>query len=308
MMKFTGVAALVLACTVMVKAQDEGTIVKRERIDKDNGIFLGLGGSATTGKNIGDYKIGFNVELGFQKRLNRIFSIGPSLSYQNFQYDPEETNKDRNAYVGTGDPANWKTKYNLQSANYDYGYVLTLDGGDLNLISLGVNLKLNFVPIKENSKFSVYGFAKPFVSVASRGEVNGSDQRYTYEIYEDINNTPTNPNDDVLHFNLNNDTLYPDQLYNADKNQNTWGPNEYDALKSKTKVTGGIFLGPGIELFPNNTFSFFLQAAFGYTFPVNYVSTESYETTVTSYVDENFPMTTKGFPSINVQFGGSFNF
>ncbi len=307
MKNFTPLAILLMACSFLVNAQDEGAIVKRERIQKDNGIFVGLGPSFTLGKNIGDYSVGFNIEAGFQKRLNRVFSIGPSVSYLSFKYDPEVTNVKRGAYVGTGDPKEWQDKYGFQSLAYDYGYVLTLEGGDLSLVSLALNLKLNLIPIKDNSKFSVYGFAKPFVSIASRKEVNGSDERYTYEIYEDLGAT-SSIDDDLLYYNLGDDTWYRDFDYGDSNSKGNWGPEQYEALKSSTEVTGGIFVGPGIEIMPTNTVSFYLQAAFGYTFPVNYVSTESYDTTIASYVNKEFPMTKKGFPSVNIQFGVSFNF
>lgn len=308
MMKFTPVAFILLACSLVVQAQDEGTIVKRERIERSSNVFIGGGPSFTLGKNIGDYSVGFSVEAGYQKRLNRVFSIGPSISYLSFKYDPEVTSVKGNAYVGSGDPLGWGPKYSLTGLVYDYGYVLTLEGGDLSLISLALNLKLNFVPIKDNTKVSVYGFAKPFVSYAMRGAVRGSDARYTYEIYEDDNGTAT-INDDILYYNLGDGTFYPDLVHNDPFNPNNkWGPEEYDALEESNEITGGIFIGPGIEIMPTKGVSFFLQAAFGYTFPVTYVSTESYEPTIQDYVNEEFPMVKKGFPSVNVQFGLSFNF
>ena len=191
-------------------AQDEGIIKKRERIDKNKGIFLGLGPSFTFGKNIGDYKTGFNVELGFLKRVNRVLSIGPSISYLGFQYDPEVTTANGgDAYIGYGDPNGWETKYGLGDLAYDYGYVLTLEGGDLSLTSLALNIKLNFVPVKDNSVISVYAFAKPFLTLASRKEVSGTGERYTYEIYEDDQNTSTQ-NDDLLYYNQNDGQWYAD--------------------------------------------------------------------------------------------------
>jgi hypothetical protein len=308
MTKFTYLAFFLVACAFIVGAQDEGTIVKRERIDRSNNIFIGFGPSFTLGKNIGDYSIGFNIEAGYQKRMNRVFSIGPSLSYLSFNYDPEVTNVKGSAYLGYGDPAGWGTKYSIQGFAYDYGYVLSLEGGDLSLISLALNLKLNFVPIKDNTKFSVYGFAKPFISYAMRGAVNGKDQRYSYEIYEDINGTLSQTLDDVLYYGETGE-YYADLIYNDLTNTgNQWGPEEYEALEESNEVTGGIFIGPGIEIVPTNGLSFFLQAAFGYTFPVTYISTESYEPTITDYVKEEFPMVKKGFPSVNIQFGLSFNF
>lgn len=302
MKKFICLAGLVFMSASMLMAQDEGVIQKRERIDKSKSIFIGLGPSFTLGKNIGDYSVGFNVEAGFVKRLNRVLSIGPSISYLNFEYDPEITTEEGGAYVGHGDPNNWRTEFDgVPNLSYDYGYVLNLEGGDLSLLSLAVNLKVNFVPIRDNSKISVYGFAKPFVTVAMRKDVNGFAERYTYETYVDDQNTAT-ANDDILYFNQGDDTWYTDGV------THTWGPDDYEALKSDSEITGGIFVGPGIELFPVKAVSFYAQAAFGYTFPITYVATRSYPPTVESYLNEEFPMVKKGFPSINIQFGVSFNF
>ena len=309
MKHFTLLAFLFVACPFLLRAQDEGAIVKKERIDRSQGFFLGFGPSFTLGDNIGDYSVGFNVELGYQKRLNRVFSIGPSISYLSFKYDPEVTELKGSAYLGTGDPLEWGTKYNLPNLSYDYRYLLSLEGGDLSLISLALNLKLNFIPIKDDSKISIYGFAKPFISVASRTDVNGTDYRDTYEIFEDDNGTAT-INDDYLYAGLA-DTWYPDYSYDSDDDTpgvGEWGPDSYEALASETVITGGIFIGPGIEFMPAKAVSIFVQAAFGYTFPVSFVSTGSYEPTIESYVDEKFPMVKEGFPSVNIQMGLSFNF
>ena len=142
----------------------------------------------------------------------------------------------------------------------------------------------------------------------SFGAVNGKDERYTYEIYEDDNGTTT-IDDDFLYYNLQDETFYPDPVHNDPSNPNNkWGPEEYEALEETNEVTGGIFIGPGIEFMPTKSLSLFLQAVFGYTFPVTYISTESYEPTIQDYVKEEFPMVKKGFPSVNIQFGLSFNF
>ena len=147
----------------------------------------------------------------------------------------------------------------------------------------------------------MYGFAKPFITYVTRSEVTGSDVRYTYEIYEDLGSSGS-INDDILYYNLGNGTFYEDGY------TGNWGPDVYDALKSGTEITGGIFIGPGIEVMPTKVVSIFLQAAFVYTFPVTFVSTQSYEPSIESYLDDNFPMTKKGFPSVNIQLGLSFNF
>jgi hypothetical protein len=292
-------------------AQDEGVIQKRERIDRSKSVFLGFGPSITLGENIGDYSIGFNFEAGFVKRLNRLLSIGPSISYLRFNYDPEQTQSE---YKGNSDISidwysqydTWSEKYPITEGNtYDYRYLLSLEGGDVSLISLALNIKLNFIPITDNTKFSVYGFAKPFISIANREAVTGSGVRQVWESYEDRNGTLTNESDDVLYYYQNDDTWHPDGYV---EDWDSEGPDGYPVLAKESSVTGGIFLGPGIEFVPANAVSFYFQAAFGYTFPVSFVSTESYENTVTSYVDEEFPIVKEGFPSVNLQFGVSFNF
>jgi hypothetical protein len=302
MKKIICLAGCLLVSAYMLHAQDEGVIKKRERIDRSKGVFIGLGPSFTLGKNIGDYSVGFNVEAGFQKRLNRILSIGPSISFMQFKYDPEVTTEKGGAYVGTGDPNNWRTEFqNVPNLTYDYGYVLNLEGGDLSLLSLAVNLKFNLMPIRDNSKISVYAFAKPFITLATRKEVTGSAVRYAYETYVEDNGT-SNESDDVLYFNQGDETWYEDGV------TETWGPDDYKALESDSEITGGIFIGPGVEISPAKALSFYVKAAFGYTFPITYVATRSYAPTVQSYLSDEFPMVKKGFPSINLQFGVSFNF
>jgi hypothetical protein len=295
-----------------ITAQDEGVITKRERLDRSKSIFLGAGASVPFGKNIGDYSGGFSIEAGFVKRLNRVFSIGPSISYQSFKYDPEVTSAaGGGAFYGHDDIDikyssqydTWTDKYTVPANSaWDYAYVLTLEGGDLSLISLGVNLKFNFIPIRDNTKFSVYGFAKPFIAFSKRGEVTGSGQRWVWEAYEDTKNTTTE-NDDVVYPDQNDNKWYKDSFVDA------WTAKDgYPVLEEESSVTGGIFLGPGVEFMPTNSVSIFAQAAFGYTFPVSYVSTKSYDDSIESYLDDEFPMVKKGFPSFGLQIGVSYNF
>lgn len=283
MKRFICLCALVLTVTVAF-AQDEGVIEKKERFEREQGIFIGLGPSFTLGKNIGDYSTGFNFEAGYYKRVNRVLSIGPSLSLLQFNYDPEKTGLN-NAFIATD-------LYDAEfDAFYDLGMVIDFTGGDLTLVSLALNLKFNFVPVTDDRKFSVYGFAKPFVSFVSRSEVTGTASIYT--MYE----TETE-------WFLEGEVPW-------EANNPFWASydvNISDKLKADTEVTGGIFIGPGVELNPAKKISVFAQAAFGYTFPVTFVSTESYEGNSFDVLTEEFPMVKKGFPSVNIQFGASYNF
>ena len=158
------------------------------------------------------------------------------------------------------------------------------------ITSLAVNLKLNLIPVKDNTRLSVYGFAKPFVSYVNRSEVSGSAlflendvDPYDSEYWYELGSVPWENNPEL-------------------------GIEISDELQSGSEVTGGIFVGPGVELNPAKNLSFFLQASFGYTFPITFVSTEAYKDEDFDTLEGDFPMIKKGFPSVNVQFGMSFNF
>jgi hypothetical protein len=260
-------------------AQDEGSVVKRERIDRDKSIFVGGGVSTVLGNNFGDYSTGINFEGGYLKRLNRIVSIGGSISYLKFKFDPNILKGDPNK--GGGFVPNF---YYNQIA--DDGYLLNLTGGDITMISAAFNIKVNFVPVKDNSTISIYAFAKPFISNSTRTEVSGLGEYYYY------------------------DNIADDYLNNPNSNE-VWGKDQYSILGEKSNITGGVFIGPGIEIFPAKKVSVFLQASFGYTFPVNIVSTKSYGNynglEQRDYNDPNFPMTDLSFTSINFAGGISFN-
>lgn len=299
-------AGLILVLAHALSAQDEGTIVKRERIDRSQNIFLSVGPSFIFGKNIGDYSTGVNIEGGYTKRLNRVLSIGPSISYIKFNYDPAKTQAEDadDLYVGRADDlAGWHARYDQYglppSYSWQVGRLIELEGGDISLISLAVNIKLNFIPITDSRRFSVYGFAKPFVAMSKREAVSGKGTLYVYQAYEDELN-------EVLHYNTADDTWYeaPSSI-----KVDPWDASSFPALAEETKVTGGIFVGPGVEFMPAGKVTIFGQLAFGYTFPISYVSTESYPKTISeAYFNDEFPIVEKGFPSLNLQFGVSFNF
>jgi hypothetical protein len=291
MKKIICLAGCLLLSGYILRAQDEGVIKKKERIDRSKSVFLSLGPSFTLGKNIGDYSVGFNVEAGFVKRLNRILSVGPSVSYLSFDYDQEKTGLN-NAFIG-GPYAD------TQGDTFYEGLYFELEGGELSLISLAANLKLNFIPVKDNSKISVYAFAKPFVTYATRGEVTGKGTYLTN--YGDIEDAAD---------------WYTEQTFTWKAGAGLGTYKGSEDLEKQSQVTGGIFIGPGLEFLPAGKISAFFQASIGYTFPVSYISTKVYENNVKTGNDidvflkdiNQYPLTKKGFPSVNLQFGAAYNF
>jgi len=277
-MKKLSLTLIVLSvmCTA-ASGQEESSAVAVQRFAFDKSFYVGGGVSFPFGKNIGDYSMGYNFEAGFLKRTNRILSIGPSLSVLYMAYDPAVTEASSgNAYIGYIDDIN--------DPDYWEGYVINLTGGDITMASLAFNLKLDFIPISDNSKIAVYGFAKPFIAYASRSDVNGTS---TY--------LKTDDPDGATDWRVVNDGI-------------EWGPDDYPALAAESTITGGIFVGPGIEFTPNKKTSFFMQVPFGYTFPISYISTTAYDSSLDSYFSDEFPMVKEGFTSLSVQIGLSFKF
>src|SRR5690606_9661641 len=257
-------------------------------------IFLGIGPSFTLGKNIGDYSTGLNVELGYMSRLNRVISVGGSISYMSFKYDPEKTGVN-NSFI---------SDETISDGYYDNWLAMYVDfkGGDMNLVSLAANLKFNLVPVMDNSTISVYAFAKPFLTMASRTAVKGTAYLFWVPDY-DFNGVYSE--DEII------DGAYSAVQVPWEAGDPTWeaeGITISDKLNKDSRITGGIFVGPGIEIFPAKNVSFYAQAAFGYTFPVSFVSTKKYEGNSLDSMDEEFPVIEQGFPSVNLQFGISFNF
>lgn len=262
--------SLIFLMNGILIAQDEGAVIKRERIERDKGIFFGGGISIPGGANFGDYTTGINFEGGYMKRLNRLVSIGGSISYLNFKFDDGALSK----------PSSVNQSQYAEYPNFFYSstdaFFLNLSGADLTLISINGNFKFNFVPVKDNSVISVYGFAKPFVAMAKHGNLVGVVDEYVLDV--------------------NNDWAY-------DQSRNT-------NYESDAKITGGIFLGPGLEINPTKAISIFVQASFGYTFPTDVVNSKSYSRDYENYtVDqaERFPFVTDGFTSINFAAGLAFN-
>jgi hypothetical protein len=266
-----------------VQAQNEGAAVAMDRFERNNSIFFSAGPSFTFGKNLGDYSNGLSLELGYLKRLNRLFSVGPAISYINFKYDKDKT---------------YPFYYSEPDNTF---YELYFEGGDARLISLGLSFKLNFIPVSDNSKFSFYGLVTPFVCSATKTEATANGFFY----YNDGNSYVKTP--------------FPEDLTSDD----------VDSFKKKSNVTGGAHIGFGLEFMPAKPVSFFAQATFSYTMPVNFVSSQEYiekaekdgeywffesdpdtyyyDTTAT-LEKEKFPNVKKGFSAVNIRVGVTFNF
>ncbi len=279
MIKNIFLTAVILLASVFAFAQDEGNVVIRDRFERDKTIYFSLGPAFTLGQNLGDYSAGFNVETGFLKRANRLISWGPSVSYLGFVYDE------------------LKTYPYYYYAEQDIALELKQTGGSVSILSLGLNLKLNLIPVSDNTKFSIYGIVNPFVSYVNRSEVVETADEY---------------------YDEDGDGVYADYLGTV-----TYSADTYPALASENKVSGGAHFGFGIEFMPAKKISFFAQATFSYTLPITYIATETFLKNEDQYLDaedtiyydasqslflEEFPIVKRGFSAVSVKVGMAINF
>ncbi|HMG90660.1 MAG TPA: hypothetical protein VK589_11395 [Chryseolinea sp.] len=266
----------------IVQGQEEAVIAVKARLEKSNSLHFNLGAATSLGQN--NYQGGTFVGLGYQKRVNRILSVGTLLNYASYRSDYNNFMTDR--YL---DP-NWtifipnNTYYTASQAQY---LIVNLSGGDIRQLSLGAVAKINFVPIKSNTVASGYALVAPSLVMSSLEEVESNINFFDHPTIDD-------------YLQVNNQS--------------------YILSESQTTTTGGINIGVGVEFFPTNLFSFYMQAGLGYTFPVPFVDTSLYENhilAVDSYnpfdkvppLPKNFPLSDdKGFTTLNFQLGLTYNF
>jgi len=284
--------------------QDEGPAVARARFDYPNALVVSAGLTRVYNKNVGNYTWGKSFDFSYSRRLNRVISVGGSVSHSEFDYDPTKTpvtptsenlyqGFDYDAQLESTSALTYKDLYAIAD-NYEFlkGFQLTLEGGRVALTSIGLQLKIDLIPLSEKTPFSVYLLARPFVAISRRGAVTGKGTMYLYQATVKDNNFTTTT----------------DEKWYPTKYTEIWGPQNYKALEAVTVLTGGLQFGPGIEWRPGKRVSIQLNTLMGYTLPVSFVSTRSYEKTLASYTNPEFPMVKKGFPALGLYAGVAWNF
>lgn len=267
-------------------AQEEGTITKKERIVNGKSIYL-LAGPSFRFNNKSDYSGGLNLEAGFLKRLNRITSVGASLNYSKFRYDQSLSNSFENADA-IGNNAF------QEDGGYEV-YVVAMEGGDLNFVSVGLDFKFEFIPFKEERKLSAYGIIKPFLLVSNRSEVSASTKIYYV---------------DSVPYKL---------PYNSDPNNNWSGGDSFESINadtpgyerwaSATEFTGGVGLGIGLDYSLKSNIKIFMQSTLKFTLPITHIKTNAFPPSRNDgYYHPEYPFVKEGFSTINLAIGVSYYF
>jgi hypothetical protein len=288
-LKCVGCATLLLVIVTSAFGQEEAVIAVQARLERSNSFHFNLGIASSLGQN--NYQGGTLVGLGYQKRINRVLSAGASVNYATYRSDYNDfmTGTYKDLKWGPGDdgkgfivPKNFY--YTESQAQY---LLVNISGGDITQFSVGAVVKINFVPIKSNTVASFYALAAPSLVISKLEQVESNINFFDH------------PTDD-LYLQANNAS--------------------FTLTEDQSKTTGGLNIAAGIEFFPANLFSFYIQTGIGYTFPVPFVDTSLYEKhtlDVQSYnefdkvppLPKNFPLSDdKGFTTLNFQLGLTYNF
>lgn len=267
-------------------AQEEGTLTKKERIINGKSIYL-LAGPSFRFNNKSDYSGGLNLEAGFLKRLNRITSVGGSLTFSKFNFDQSLSNSFENSdAIGNN--------VFLEDGGYET-YVVYMEGGNLNLFSVGLDFKIEFIPFSEDRKFSAFGLIKPFFLVSGRSAVSASTEIWY---------------PDVVPYKLPMD---------SDPNNNWSGGDPYEKLSSETpglerwaadtEFSGGVGLGVGLDYSLKSNIKIFMQSTIKFTLPITHIKTNAFlPSRNDGYYHPDYPFVKEGFSTINLAIGVSYYF
>ncbi len=262
-----------------VFAQDEGTLTKKVRVTRGKSIYFFAGPSYRFGTNNGDYSGGLNLEAGYLLRLNRIVSIGPSLSFSKFKYDESISDS-----FGNEDA----TGNNIFADGYPIKIVY-MKGGNLTHFSAGFDVKIDFIPMADSRKFNVYGLVKPFVLLSSRTAVSATVEPWNRDDFD-----------------------YPTSAWEYTGPPDEFLDSETDGLSrwgAETEFSGGLNVGVGGEYSFPSGLSFLVQASFRMTFPIMYIDTSAFDPSIaTGYYHPDYPFVKEGFTTLNISLGASYRF
>lgn len=282
------ITLLLATLVTTVFGQEESVIAVQARIEKSNSFHFNLGIASSLGQN--NYQGGTLVGLGYQKRINRVLSAGASLSYATYRSDYNDfmTGRYKDPNWGQVETGGFEVPKNFYYTESQAQYLLVnLSGGDITQFAFGVVAKFNFVPIKSNTIASAYALAAPSLVISNLEKVESNINFFDHP-------------SEVEYLQANNASFV--------------------LAESQSKTTGGINIGFGVEFFPTNLFSFYIQTGVGYTFPVPFVDTSLYEDHILDVefynefdkvppLPKNFPLSDdKGFTTLNFQLGLTYNF
>ncbi|MFN3840338.1 MAG: hypothetical protein ACK4RF_06490 [Cyclobacteriaceae bacterium] len=151
-------ATLVLPFTAT--GQDAGQAEIKQRFERMHFSSFSVGflkGST------GDYANGWQADVGYGKRLNKLITIGANLTYQTLG----NTYNGYDYYVSESDePSAFPPGSTTDGDPYDESIEVAISGGTFSSFSVSGFVRMNFIPYSDNSRFVVFGFIKPSAGIS----------------------------------------------------------------------------------------------------------------------------------------------
>jgi hypothetical protein len=139
--------------------QDAGRAEVQQRFDRMH--FSSFSFGLVKGSS-GDYDKGWQAEVGYGKRLNKLITAGANITYLTLG----NTYNGYDFYVSESDePSAFPPGSTTDGDPYDESIEVGISGGNFSSFSLSGFVRMNLTPYSDNSKVVVFGFIKPSVGI-----------------------------------------------------------------------------------------------------------------------------------------------
>jgi hypothetical protein len=141
-------------------SQEEGRAEVKERFERMHfsSFSVGLVRGST-----GDYDKGWQADVGYGKRLNKLITVGASLSFMSLG----------NSYTGydyyvteSDEPSAFPPGSTTDGEPYDESIEVGISGGSFSSFTLNGFLRMNLTPYNDQSKVVVFGFLRPSLGIS----------------------------------------------------------------------------------------------------------------------------------------------
>jgi hypothetical protein len=155
---------LIILCAALLSynavAQNVGDVKTVERITDKNVMFLD--GGLTLREAEKEQSNGITIEFGYMRRFNKIFSVGPVISYSNYYFD--------SYYFGDG------VYGDVQEDYFD----LTINNDPvLSVWSFGAALRAS-VPTPRRIPVTLFGYVAPSFVAGKTHDLEGTQNNWTF--------------------------------------------------------------------------------------------------------------------------------
>lgn len=258
--------------------QDEGPLELKPRFENAKSFAVTIGPEFRF-RSKADYSGGYFVSASYLKRLNRIITLGPAISFSRYAFDPSSTN----SYEKKGVKGNNVFQDVLDIYTM---YVVALRGGDLTQLSIGFDVDLNLKPFNPDQKINLSLVVHPFSMVNHRSAISATTVTW-----------------------VRNDPDDPPTLWNGGDISREEGPQSVGRglWATQKEFSGGIQSGLKVMVDLPDNWSLHIQPQLRYTLPISHIKTASFQS-VGGNENARFPIVKERFSTISILVGISHHF